>query len=421
MTQNSDLQNKIKYRWSIVDFHWLRLIFLVVIFFKILNKVPDHRNKNFLFIKFAFENLRRKGRLYFNPAQMKMKPIFKRIQNLLKFCFFAILFNCVSTSTSPIQGFQNGESTSIASLEKVILGGVEQWILIRGCDISKPLLLKLHGGPGQAEMATVPYNSFLEREFLVVEWDQRGAGKSYSSIEPESGMTIDQIVADTIELSTQLLKRFKQRKMLLVGHSWGSVLALKAAHNRPELFYAIATTGQIVSLKESGQLSHSHLLRLAHSTGNSQAVTDLLRIGAPPYSDQHANDKFSLYFRYLQSFKADWHSDKPLPRVRLMLNSPEYSLIEKLKFTSAANRSFQILYPQLSKVDLEVEIKELKTPIYFALGRYDYLQPSAIAERFLLNVRAPYKMIVWFENSSHFPFLEESEEFSKFLRSIPNK
>ncbi|MEY2493127.1 MAG: hypothetical protein QOH24_2078 [Verrucomicrobiota bacterium] len=117
----------------------------------------------------------------------------------------------------------------IASLEKVRLGGIDQWIQIRGDDRAKPILLFLHSGPGFPEMPFSHVNAALEKDFVVVQWDQRGAGKSYSSSTPENSMTIEQFVADTHELVVLLLERFARSKLILVAHSWGSIGAATAA------------------------------------------------------------------------------------------------------------------------------------------------------------------------------------------------
>jgi pimeloyl-ACP methyl ester carboxylesterase len=109
--------------------------------------------------------------------------------------------------------------------------------LVRGRRAESPILLKLHGGPGQAEMATVGLNALLEGDFVVVEWDQRGSGKSGAAIQPASAMNVSQLVADTIELTEHLTQRFGRRKLIVVGHSWGSVLGLMAARQ----------SGQVVS------------------------------------------------------------------------------------------------------------------------------------------------------------------------------
>src|SRR6267154_827683 len=101
----------------------------------------------------------------------------------------------------------------IASLEKVRLGGIDQWIQIRGEDRAKPLLLFLHSGPGFPEMPFSHVNAALERNFVIVQWDQRGAGKSYSLSVPENSMTIEQFISDTHQLVELLLARFGRTKL----------------------------------------------------------------------------------------------------------------------------------------------------------------------------------------------------------------
>src|SRR5262249_32279244 len=159
--------------------------------------------------------------------------------------------------------------------EPVTLGGVRQWILVRGRGADLPLLLKVHGGPGQAEMATVGQNSLLENDFLVVEWDQRGAGKSASSIEPTAAMTREQLVADTIELSEYLIQRFGQRRLVIVGHSWGSVLALTAVQQRPDLYHALVSTGLIAHFRDGQRVAFEFLLDEAQRRGATKALTEL--------------------------------------------------------------------------------------------------------------------------------------------------
>src|SRR5262245_56128527 len=131
---------------------------------------------------------------------------------LLAFVCLANGCSSASTSTRPVIDIEGKPiAGSVAILEPVTIGGVQQWILIRGRSASAPLLLKIHGGPGQAEMATVQFNRLLEQDFLVVEWDQRGAGKSADV--PIASVTMDRIVSDTLELSHHLRERFKQERI----------------------------------------------------------------------------------------------------------------------------------------------------------------------------------------------------------------
>src|SRR6185295_10520432 len=99
-----------------------------------------------------------------------------------------------------------------------------------------------------------------EENFIVVEWEQRGAGKSYAAYEPESAMNLQQILADTFELTEYLRNRFQKRKIILMGHSWGSILGLKAIREKPQLYHALFTTGQIVSFAQGQQISYDYIL-----------------------------------------------------------------------------------------------------------------------------------------------------------------
>lgn len=144
---------------------------------------------------------------------------------------------------------------SIASLEKVYIGGVKQWILIRGRSVNNPVLLFLHGGPGSAEWPLVrDYNRSLEDHFIHVYWEQRGAGKSYSK--NIGNMHIDQFISDTRELLQYLQKRVNREKVFLIGHSWGSLLGILTAEKYPELFHAYIGVGQFVSAKEQEEISY---------------------------------------------------------------------------------------------------------------------------------------------------------------------
>ncbi|NJO83717.1 MAG: alpha/beta fold hydrolase [Blastochloris sp.] len=139
----------------------------------------------------------------------------------------------------------------IESLEAVTLGGVEQWILVRGEDRTKPVLLWLHGGPGQPTMMLAHrHDRELVKQFVVVHWDQRGAGKSYNAALTPEQVTPELLIADTHELALQLRERFNAPKIYLIGHSWGSMLGALTVSRYPDLFAAYIGVGQAVSVPE---------------------------------------------------------------------------------------------------------------------------------------------------------------------------
>jgi pimeloyl-ACP methyl ester carboxylesterase len=295
------------------------------------------------------------------------------------------------------------------------LGGVDQWVLIRGNSAKNPILLKLHGGPGQAEMATVGLNRLLEKDFVVVEWDQRGAGKSAEAIDPISGMNIAQFVQDTHDLTQLLLSRFGQESLILVGSSWGSVIGLKTVQKYPELYTAFVSTGQIANFSEGMQVGYRFVKEEARRRDNSDAMSDLARIGPPPYIGEGADTKRKTYGKWLEAFGAMWHSSEKFDRTGWMISSVEYAWPEKLLYTRAAGRSLDLLMPELSAVDLNADVSHVDTPVYFAVGRYDHMAPFEVSQAYFSNLAAPHKQWIWFENSAHFPQWEEMEKFHDLL------
>lgn len=171
----------------------------------------------------------------------------------------------------------------------VEIGGIEQWITIRGKDRNNPVLLFLHGGPGDATnpWGYAAFRSWL-RYFTVVQWDQRGAGRTFgrNGAASASSITPDRMVQDGVELSEFLKKRLHKDKIVLVGHSWGSVLGFCMAKARPELFYAFVGTGQVAAeFSRSSAVAYTTLLERASREGNLQAVQELKEVGPPPYND----------------------------------------------------------------------------------------------------------------------------------------
>jgi pimeloyl-ACP methyl ester carboxylesterase len=178
----------------------------------------------------------------------------------------------------------------VESLEKVALGGVGQWLLIRGVDRSNPVLLHLHGGPGSADISIARFfDAGLIEHFTVVHWDQRGAGKSFDPDIPPESMRREQFVLDTRDLASMLRERFGVAKIYLVGHSWGSEIGALAASRYPELFHAYVGVGQVVEKVEQERISYRFALDKAREAGNPRAIRELEEIGPPPYEESRSS------------------------------------------------------------------------------------------------------------------------------------
>ena len=302
----------------------------------------------------------------------------------------------------------------INSIEKVRLGGLEQWIQIRGRDKSKPILLFLHGGPGFPQMPFAHLNAELEQHFVVVQWDQRGAGKSYSSSVPDSSMRVAQFVSDAHELVQMLLARFGADKCYLVAHSWGSLFGALLAAEYPELFFAYVGIGQTVDLPQTEQVLYEFALNSARNERNDKAIAELERIGPPPHSD--ANHK--VMTKWVDHYAEREHPSLSRTRMaRLALESPAYSWIDLIKIPLGVRYSFQRLWKEIFyETSLFKQAPGIDVPVYFFLGRHDKVVTSDVAQRYFDVLDAPRgKQIVWFEDSGHWPHFEESEKYRKTL------
>ncbi|NOS83990.1 MAG: alpha/beta hydrolase [Ignavibacteria bacterium] len=329
--------------------------------------------------------------------------------------------------TNPIKD-SNGRPLlhSITSLEKVYLGGKEQWILIRGINQNNPVILFLHGGPGTSDMGLLRRNmKDLEKHFVVVTWDQPGAGKSFSANSPYSSMNINRFVNDTHELTNLLCKRFNQKKIFLAGHSWGSVLGILSIQKYPELYAAYVGIGQIANMQENELVSYKWTLEQAKKSDDKQAIKKLNEIGKPPFTGDWRK-KFMIQRQLLGKYGGELYGSTKgaLPIVlKNLLLSPEYSLIDKVNFFRGIFTSVKLLFPELMTINLMKQALFLKVPVYFVLGKHDYEAPFMLAEQYFNLLTAPAKELIWFENSAHFPNIEENSKFIDLLINhiLPSK
>jgi pimeloyl-ACP methyl ester carboxylesterase len=325
----------------------------------------------------------------------------------------------IPSFTSSIKDKQgHNVSQGIVSLEKVNLGGQEQWILIRGIDITKPIILFLHGGPGTANMSLLrKYTNELEKHFVVVTWDQRGAGKSYKAINPHSSMTINQFILDTGELTQLLCDRFNQKKIVLVGHSWGSVIGIFSIQKYPDLYHAYIGIGQIVNMQENERISYDWTLAQATNAKDNQAVKSLTEIGSPPYTGDWQKKLMTqrgLLGKYGGELYGSTKGAFPLIFSSL-IRATEYTLIDKVNFFKGIFASNHLLWQELLTINLKEQVLSFKVPIYFVLGKHDYEVPSVLAAQYFKIIEAPRKELIWFENSAHFADIEENERFNDLL------
>jgi len=301
----------------------------------------------------------------------------------------------------------------IERLQKVRIGGIDQWVSIRGNDRRNPVLLMLHGGPGWVAMPTSWYfQRGWEEYFTVVQWDQRGAGKTYAANDPAvvaPTMTRERMIADSEEMVAWLRSEFGKERIFVLGQSWGSYLGLELAQRRPGWLHAYIGIGQISNAPESERRGFAWTLQQAREDGNAEAVAELEALA--PYAQGNQPVPLEKLFKqrkWLNHYGGMVHNrrggDAEAAAIRL---SPEYTDHDVAEVWKGNDFSMQHLLSEVLTLDMTT-VRELKVPVFLFEGRHDHNVSSELAAEWLQGVKAPAKQLVWFEQSAHEVMIEEA-------------
>jgi len=291
----------------------------------------------------------------------------------------------------------------------VELGQIQQWITIRGENRDNPVLLFLHGGPGDA---TNPWSYAVFRtwlaHFTVVQWDQRGTGKTLgkngSSLAPT--ITLDRMTQDGLELAELLRKSLGKDKIVLVGHSLGSILGVFMAKAKPDLFYAFVGTGQVADPAQTYVVAYGELLKKAEALGDQRAIRELKEVGPPPYKDGRG---YGVQHRWSNMFEgADMFIASMLG---LAMTAPGYTLRDINEWADGQGVSADQLVPQTSALESKVLGGDFAVPVFVIQGAEDFTTPTSLAKTFVNSIRAPRKAFVPIEGGGHFAVFMRSGAF----------
>jgi pimeloyl-ACP methyl ester carboxylesterase len=313
----------------------------------------------------------------------------------------------------------------IDSLQAVRIGGIDQWIHVRGEHVGNPILLFIHGGPGQASIATArEYQRAWEAGFTVVQWDQRGAGKTYATNDRElqrRTMTVPRMQQDALEVVNYLRGRFKRDKIFVMGVSWGTVLGLWLAHEHPEGVAAYVGVAQMIDATLTNKTAYDDALAAARLQRRDDAVKELESIQPYPTSepDPQKTQVAQTWQAQMLGPPVDGTEYVNIPRILgTVLTAPEYSLRDVYGLTRGQVFSIQVLVPQMRNLDLATLGPDFDVPLFFFHGRLDpYIRPQLI-EAYARTITAPRHEIVWFERAGHFPFYEDRERFVEELSRV---
>lgn len=300
----------------------------------------------------------------------------------------------------------------------VELGGVEQFISIRGRNRTNPVLIVCHGGPALTLLASSwIWQRGVEEYFTVVNYDQRASGKSAAGATADMDLSVDRYVDDLEELITWIQGELGVTKVGVLGHSWGTIIGITLAEQRPDLLWGYIGVGQVISGPENEVESFEHALRSATADQNEEALAELHALGEYPGAQPLTLErivtcrKWAHHYGGLSAHRSE--SDYFMGSAEL---SPYYTEDDLDLIGVGQQATMPQVLPQLLGFDARDRIA-FDVPVLMFLGRHDFTTPTAPVERWIERVTAPSKDVVWFENSAH---LCMHEEPGKFVVSLVN-
>jgi pimeloyl-ACP methyl ester carboxylesterase len=347
----------------------------------------------------------------------------RRILRVAKFVFLslivflaaaigAVLIIRVHRQHLTAQAIAIHAANGIDEAQYVRIGGIEQWIQIRGQDRGNPVILCLHGGPGGTWIPLTALFVPWEKEFTLVQWDQRGTAKTLETTGSAVArtMSVDRMAQDGIEVAEYLRGHLHKDKIILLGHSWGSLLGIHMSRQRPDLFHAYVGTGQISDMPRSMKLSYAFILAKARAANNTEAIKELEGIGPPPYDSM---DKAIVHFKWHGVYQTE--ADRAalsFPIGGLTSPAPNYSLWDEF---NRVRGFIQVptwrIYREMLSADLPSLATDFEIPIYFFQGAEDELTVTSLVGEYFDKVEAPRKEMALLEGGGHFAVWSRSDRF----------
>lgn len=321
---------------------------------------------------------------------------------------YIILLLLLSTTVSIAQNTPINESKFIS------IGGIEQWITIQGKDQSKPVVLFIHGGPGStmSQYDNTMYGEW-KNDFVLVNWDQRGAGRTYGRNVPatvdeaywiENPLTVKQMTKDGIELAQYLIQYLNQEKIILVGTSWGSILGTEMALSNPELFHAYVGNAQFVNFSENINYAYQTVLEMVKKSNDVNAIKILESLGKPPYANAKS---YGQLLRVVKKYERKNSTPAPTTWFKLALeydnekdskhryDGDDYSFVHFVGHGKLGIKSM------VSDTDFSMTGTEFEIPVYLIQGENDILTAKEVNRPYFDKIVAPDKAYLLVPNAGH--------------------
>ena len=296
-------------------------------------------------------------------------------------------------------------SNSISEYKKVKINGTKLQVLIRGEDKDNPVILYVHGGPASPDLYYIrEYQDLLEKDFVVVDYAERGSGKSYNFFEDYSNNNIDTNVDDLVELTKYIKDYLNKDKIIIVGHSWGSYIGMKAIEKNPDDYIGFVGVGQVVDSIKSEQITYDKMIKLLEEDNDEESISYLESLKEDIDKGMYVPINILNRYGYLR------HKSYNTPSLFGAWVNSEYNFIDSVR-QALGNKYCDILWDEVIERPLDKEVNKVQVPVYMVMGKYDGSTSPELAKEYFDNLEAPIKEYYLFEDSAHFPHIEEEDKF----------
>jgi pimeloyl-ACP methyl ester carboxylesterase len=335
---------------------------------------------------------------------------------------FLILLSMLAGAILSPSGAQ--AQTPVNRAEFVRIGGIEQWVTMKGSDDRNPVILFIHGGPGNplSPYADNLYGSWAGK-YTLVQWDQRGAGRSFgrNPKQADETLTVERMAKDGTEVAAYVTRTLGKKKVILVGGSWGAALAVHMAQSRPDLFHAYIGSGQLVNETENAQATYARTLALVKAKGDAKAADMLATMGTPPWTNPR---NFGAMRRITRAREAELSQAaprtwwQPAAEYATPAAQAEYEAGEEYSYIQFVGIKGKGM---LSTIDLHKLGTRFELPVYLIHGTHDLVTDMAVAQRYFNAISAPTKEFIVLKNSGHDPNVEMIEAQAAVLAGLRPK
>jgi pimeloyl-ACP methyl ester carboxylesterase len=325
---------------------------------------------------------------------------------------------------SVVKYLSGDRSSDRLILERIDINGAEHWISLSEADPikDKPIVLFLHGGPGSANLSLLNQLAPGLRDYaIIVNWDQRNAGKSFSLFQSRQSVSFEQSIEDAHLLTQYLKNKFSVDKISLLGFSAGTALGIMLIDRYPDDYNLFISVAQMVDGQRGEQLSLDYTLQKAREFNDTKAISELEEVKFDFSSPQSILENTQKQRIYLLRYGGVYYNYSSYSHeVKSLWISREYSFLDFLFWPMASAASLKVMWHEVVLMKIDDLVPAVVVPVVFFCGEYDMNNPTILVEEYYDKLIAPQgKEFILFEHSAHGIFWDEPKRFeSEVLKAL---